>query len=457
MKTIFRIVIALFLINSVMISSEYAWVQKTLIVDNPDFQMRTKSAVKDELNIISISKSDKYEYFINVIINGEENKQLKSNLDVILEDKINWENLQMLYNKVNDLFYIFIKKNIVVLDVTTKEISTVPFSNSISKLKHFGSEYFYVSSSIYDEGVINSRITKFKIGNNNVSSESFLSVESDKFRLIEFAFSTENEILAYSEGSNEAFIVPKIDFYDEKRIDREGLDFYADYVKDVFPIGQSTSGFLYGLHNLDTDTWVISCQSKGYYISYDDAITWKFIPNPYLIGGDQEMFGIPRTNKYLLAFGYGKNSYTNITNSLEDVGTPAKILTSNLTETNFGDGYHKPNMSIGSDKEIYTYGQDGWIYKLESVELTSVEDSENLVNIRIDPNPVNDILHLRTNSDILIESLTIYDLLGNRLIQQSVNGSNNNLKINCTTLMTGTYVIVAQTKNGNIINKFIKQ
>ncbi|MFA7326758.1 MAG: T9SS type A sorting domain-containing protein [Candidatus Kapaibacterium sp.] len=457
MKTIFKIVFAFFLINSVMISSEYAWVRKTLIVDNPEFQMRTKSAVKDELNIIAISKTNNEEYLVSVIINGEENTQLKSNLEVMLEDEIYWNSLYMLYNRQQDLFYIFSKSNIIILEVSTKEISTILFPNSFQTLKHFGLESFYISNSVNEKDTIKSNIYDYQIGNNNVIREAMLSIKSEEYRITDFSFSVENEVLVFSEKNNEAFYIPKVEFYDENRNVKVGFDFSASYFDEVFYNSVLTNSIIKGMYNLDEDTWVLAMHEKGYYVSNDDAETWTFVFNPLQSGGDQEIHNIPNSDKYLLSFGYGKNSHTFIKDNLLDVGTEIKIISSDLSVIEFGDGYAKRNISIGANKEIYSYGQDGWIYKLESVEITSVEDSDNLVNIRIDPNPVNDILQISANSDIQIESLTIYDLLGNKLIEQAVNGSNHNLEVNCSTLMTGTYILIAQTKNGNITNKFIKQ
>lgn len=456
MKTLLKIILVIFLINIISLHSEYAWLQKTKIVDSIEFQMRTKSAVKDESNIIAVSKTDKSEYLINVIINGEENIQLKSKLEVMLDDEIDWNNLYILYNRQQDLFYIFSKSNIIILEVSTKEISTILFPNSFQTLKHFGLESFYISNSVKEKDTIKSNIYDYQIGNNNVIREAMLSIKSEEYWITDFSFSDENEVLVFSEKNNEAFYIPKVEFYDENRNVKVGFDFSASYFDDVFYNSVLTTSVIKGMYNLDEDTWVLAMHEKGYYVSNDDAETWTFVFNPLQSGGDQEIHNIPNSDKYLLSFGYGKNSHTFIKDNLLDVGTEIKIISSDLSVIEFGDGYAKRNMSIGTNKDLYTYGQDGWIYKLESVEITSVEDSENLVNIRIDPNPVNDILHLRTNTDILIESLTIYDLLGNKLVQQAVNSSNNNFKINCTTLAAGTYVLVAQTKSGNITNKFIK-
>jgi len=172
MKTLLKIILVIFLINTISLHSEYAWLQKTKIVDNIEFQMRTKSAVKDESNIIAVSKTDKSEYLINVIINGEENIQLKSKLEVMLDDEIDWNNLYILYNRERDLFYIFYIDNIIVLDVSSKEISTIPFPNYVPKLKHFGLENFYVPSSVKDKDTIKSNIYDYQIGNNNVIREA---------------------------------------------------------------------------------------------------------------------------------------------------------------------------------------------------------------------------------------------------------------------------------------------
>lgn len=455
MKTILKLILTFFLINTPLVSSEYSWVQKTMIIDNSEFHSRVKSVVKDTANILSISQNDKSETSINVIINGSENNQLNSKLDTILTDKIDWNSLHLLYNRESDLFYIISNKKIFILNLSNQEINTISFPASFTNLKYYGKENFFVSNSNTIDDKIISDIYKYEIDKNNINQESILSIESDEFRINEFSLSNKNEVLVFSEKRNEAFLIPKVDFYNDDKNVKGGFDFSASYFTDVFNTSSSISSLIAGIHNLDENTWMISFNEEGYYISYDDAETWKFVSNPLHIAGDQEIYNIPGSNKFLLAFGYGKNSFTNIIDDLEDIGTPAKILSSDLAEINFGDGYHKRNISIGTNNEIYTYGQDGWIYKLEMADITSVETNINNSEVfSISPNPVIDYLQIELNSPTTIHSVVIYNLLGNKVLKY--NDLKSNTKLDCRSLEKGTYFLVINKEEGYETRKFIK-
>ncbi len=219
---------------------------------------------------------------------------------------------------------------------------------------------------------------------------------------------------------------------------------------------KNDNGSVSYVRNVKDSIWTMAMRNNGYFLTYNNGKDWVFVEidkkhNGYDGYNGEYEFEVVKDKPYYLTTIKGFTA--RYTYDLSDfVGEAIKTLDDNGKLVDEGAGFINPY----EGDEIFSYGEDGWIYILDDMELTSVEDSENLVNIRIDPNPVNEILHLRTNTDILIESLTIYDLLGNRLIQQAVNSSDNNFNINCSTLTAGTYVIVAQTKNGNISNKFIK-
>lgn len=68
------------------------------------------------------------------------------------------------------------------------------------------------------------------------------------------------------------------------------------------------------------------------------------------------------------------------------------------------------------------------------------------------PNPTKSFLNLSFNGTL--DSVEIFDLLGNKVISQKVNASN--VQLNVSGLATGTYVIKTQSAQGTQVSKFVK-
>ncbi len=77
-------------------------------------------------------------------------------------------------------------------------------------------------------------------------------------------------------------------------------------------------------------------------------------------------------------------------------------------------------------------------------KVTSVEDENNSANISIYPNPANGILNLNTTEEI--NSLAIYDLMGNMIEENLIENNNNQLDISF--LHCGDYYISVNYANG---------
>ncbi len=314
-----------------------------------------------------------------------------------------------------------------------------------------GNDIFIRHSSTFESPNL---IYKYSLVDNKVKKELFYLPEDDLYQINDNKFDVND--------NDELFIAPNIvstiyAYYYPRIYDSDGkliseLDFNADYFPYEYNPPKNDNGLVSYVRNVKDSIWTMTMKNNGYFLTYNNGKDWEFIDiNGKFKGYEGEYwFEKVKDKPYYLTT---VTRYTSrFTYDLSDFGEVISVVDDEGKLTIGGAGI----IFYSNGDEIFSYGSSSSIYILIDMELSSVEDSENLVNIRIDPNPVNDILHLRTNSDILIESLSIYDLLGNRLIQQSVNGSNNNFKINCSTLATGTYMIVAQTKSGNITNKFIK-
>ncbi|WP_295840808.1 thiol protease/hemagglutinin PrtT [uncultured Apibacter sp.] len=87
-----------------------------------------------------------------------------------------------------------------------------------------------------------------------------------------------------------------------------------------------------------------------------------------------------------------------------------------------------------------------------SNELSS-EILNGVDKISIYPNPVQDVLHLKTQSDLKVKSIIIYDFSGKEVINESLSSN----EINVSDLKSGPYVIKIQTSNGDKKYRFIKK
>lgn len=89
------------------------------------------------------------------------------------------------------------------------------------------------------------------------------------------------------------------------------------------------------------------------------------------------------------------------------------------------------------------------VAKIITAENNVNENTANLNNINIYPNPANDKLHIETDENVY--EINIYNINGQR-----VNKSTSQRVIDVAGLKSGIYFIKIETDNGNIVRKFIK-
>lgn len=82
------------------------------------------------------------------------------------------------------------------------------------------------------------------------------------------------------------------------------------------------------------------------------------------------------------------------------------------------------------------------------------ENANNGDEISIYPNPVEDVLHIKFNTDLIVKSVTIYDFTGKEVINRTIQSSN---EINVSHLKSGSYVLKMNTSNGIKKYRFIKK
>jgi len=85
----------------------------------------------------------------------------------------------------------------------------------------------------------------------------------------------------------------------------------------------------------------------------------------------------------------------------------------------------------------------------------ATQDFEFSNYFNVYPNPVKDILNISLKNDIEIQSISIYDILGQLII--SVPNSKNVSKIDVSRLRTGNYLLKIKTVKGFSTVKFIKE
>ncbi|AXG74712.1 BspA family leucine-rich repeat surface protein [Flavobacterium arcticum] len=102
----------------------------------------------------------------------------------------------------------------------------------------------------------------------------------------------------------------------------------------------------------------------------------------------------------------------------------------------------------------YLINELGWVIEGDSLaeDCTATTELFSTDQLSIYPNPVNNILHIDTKSGVQLEAVTIYNLQGSQLIQQSQDFEN----INTESLSSGIYILSIQTNIGSAEYKLIK-
>ena len=124
----------------------------------------------------------------------------------------------------------------------------------------------------------------------------------------------------------------------------------------------------------------------------------------------------------------------------------------------FTDFTYNVNSSFGQGvleiKQIeLDFERDNWaIGEIEVISYAlDVKELDNY-KINIYPNPVSNILNIKTNSNIINNHYVIFDVLGQAILNGEIN--NNDSVIDVNNLVNGLYLIKI---GDNITHKFIKQ
>ncbi|WP_397444945.1 T9SS type A sorting domain-containing protein [Polaribacter sp. R77954] len=88
-----------------------------------------------------------------------------------------------------------------------------------------------------------------------------------------------------------------------------------------------------------------------------------------------------------------------------------------------------------------------------SVTLSS-EDFDLSSNIKLYPNPVNNVLNFSQNLTDIVHSFELYDLTGRKIVTANIE---NKSQIDVSSLSKGLYSIIFKTKKGSITKRIMKQ
>ena len=84
--------------------------------------------------------------------------------------------------------------------------------------------------------------------------------------------------------------------------------------------------------------------------------------------------------------------------------------------------------------------------------------TESLLNaISLFPNPANDKIYVSTPNSIVLEAVTVYDIMGRVLLYSNLEGTEGEKTIDISTLTSATYFVVLKSSAGTVTKKVIKK
>ncbi len=253
-------------------------------------------------------------------------------------------------------------------------------------------------------------------------------------------------------------------------LEKEDADSYESYPDATLAL--TSDGLNYGFNEYTSEAQIyhgVYAGGPGVEIVYDDPEVQMVYPmafgttNTDSFNGDfvSGGFTISRSGTTTLsAIGYG-------TLELPDATIENVLLVK--MEQDYSDAY--AGGTIQYDFVIYQFLRPGWHYpfltfnvqvidfgtpiytgSFNSSESASVKP-ESEVELSIYPNPVNDLLTIRSSNTEEVKSVSIYTLAGQLVYTEDTFVSN----ISTAELNAGMYYVEITTKNGTAIEKFVKQ
>ncbi len=178
-------------------------------------------------------------------------------------------------------------------------------------------------------------------------------------------------------------------------------------------------------------------------IVFNDSTNWEFGPSP--ASGGQIDFETVAVHELghahqlahiidpgaIMHFAIGPNQ-TNRVLSDSDLGGANDVMVRNINSPVCGENA----MTFSSCSNL------------------SVDDTFLAENISIYPNPANDVLNILTTASVQLESATIYDVRGRKVLSRDMSSTTFNT-INVDQLNSGVYFIQLNAENASTSKKFI--
>ncbi len=142
----------------------------------------------------------------------------------------------------------------------------------------------------------------------------------------------------------------------------------------------------------------------------------------------------------------------------ESTSTVPNMQAMNDTLSALGFGSHELFIKVvpnGQHNEALWRSQFSEAYLwLFSAFANEISELNQVVNLQINPNPVQGVLHIANYNSKEQDSLEIIDMNGVKVFQQDSNISNN---IDISKLKSGSYIIIIRSKDRTYKSKFLKQ
>ena len=120
------------------------------------------------------------------------------------------------------------------------------------------------------------------------------------------------------------------------------------------------------------------------------------------------------------------------------------------TETSYVKGFNEEGTHHFTVSSVCENGESEQSEAFE-FEIKGESISELSNNVKVYPNPVDDVLYINTNENIT--EVNVYNVVGVKMT--TVNGQQTNVSVNMSNLNSGVYFVEVKTEKENIIKKIV--
>ncbi len=157
------------------------------------------------------------------------------------------------------------------------------------------------------------------------------------------------------------------------------------------------------------------------------------------------------------------NTSTLATSYLWDFGDGTTSIQDNPshTYTSIAKDSLDPGAVVGFSVQLTATNNNGcgnWNVKrhyLVVIDLTDVKNIFSAQNIKVYPNPANDAITIENSTFAKDQTISVYDIQGQLLIQQSMLMAKT--RIDVTTFSKGVYFLKVENENSVLVKKFVKE